>query len=251
MSSAIIRALSGVVKSPKDIPGLAFWYDFSDANNLVITGGNTITQVTDKSGNGLHLDTKGTNFPGYSANQRNGLSVGNFTQTGDAVISRGTTLRSDAIIGGSGQEISLFAAHRCNSGGGTILHFTNAANQFLNFNWKYSDSNVYSDFHNGSTGRIFAAAPANYAGAWHIDSYIHRSGSAEHYVDRALVASASNLSNGAFTDSSLGTLRLGRNASNNWHNGNIGEIFGVRRAVSAQERAAIEKYLMRKWGFDT
>lgn len=239
---------SSAVKSPKDIPGLAAWYDFSDANNLTIVS-NSLNLVVDKSGNGLHLDTKTTNWPTYTGGQRNGLAAGNFTQTGDASIARGSVPTS-ALISDNGQEITIFCAHRCNSGGGTVLYFNNAANQFLNFNWKYSDPNVYSDFHNGSTGRIYAAAPGNYTGAWHIDSYVHRSGSAEHYVDRVLLASSSSLSNGAFTAASLGTLRVGRGGSNNWHNGPIGELIIYRRALSNAERAAIEKYLMRKWGFD-
>lgn len=69
---------------PLSIPNLVGWWDFSDANTLfqdsgrttpVVSNGDSIQGVTDKSGFGNHLVDNGSGGPIYSTGVQNGLSV--------------------------------------------------------------------------------------------------------------------------------------------------------------------------------
>ena len=100
----LLRATAATFRSPfvpTDIPGLAAWYDFSDASTLytdagttlVTADGQSIHQVNDKSGNARHaLQTAGAAKPTYKTAIQNGLSVARFDGVNDALMTANTTL---------------------------------------------------------------------------------------------------------------------------------------------------------------
>lgn len=80
--------------TPRQIPGLVLWWDFSDLSTISQSGG-FISQINDKSGSGNHgIQITGGVQPAAIAAGRNGRSIGRF----DGVDDRLTTA---AAIGGS------------------------------------------------------------------------------------------------------------------------------------------------------
>lgn len=63
-----------VVYSPLDLANLISWHDASDTSSITATGTNAEI-INDKSGNGWHLTTVGTDYPQTGVNSINGLNV--------------------------------------------------------------------------------------------------------------------------------------------------------------------------------
>lgn len=74
------HGIEPVFGSPlSSVSGIYAWYDFSDASTITLNG-STISQIKDKSGNGLHLtQATAANQPTLTANAMNGRSAATFT----------------------------------------------------------------------------------------------------------------------------------------------------------------------------
>lgn len=103
---------------PADIADLLFWYDFTDSNNVTLSG-SKITQVTDNSTNSFTI-TQGTdaNRPDYDTAQAlfNDLNVGEFDHLAHEWLDTGTDTKLDNIFAG-GAYIAVLC--RTQSDGGS------------------------------------------------------------------------------------------------------------------------------------
>lgn len=79
--------------SPVEVPNMQGWYDVTDASNVVVSGGNLVTNLKDKSGNGrdMNLNYNAVNYPMYvvsgGANNAAYMQVTNGTDLYTAPVS--------------------------------------------------------------------------------------------------------------------------------------------------------------------
>lgn len=230
--------------SPQDIGGLGAWYDFSDHATVTLST-TFITQVLDKSGNGLTVTASGTKRPTYAGTQ-NGLSVATFA-TDDGLTISGTVPSN--VIAAPQATTMFFVQKKTGTGAATTLYYTRAS-QIINMNYDWSDGNVYADFVSGSTGRVSGAAPSGFRDAWHIVDYQKVSATtANTRVDNVEIATTSSQTNAALTqDVTDASLYIGHANSSSYFNGDIAEVLIYNRALSALERSMVYAYLKDKWG---
>lgn len=218
------------------IPGLAAWFDFSDASTLftdagttqVSADGNAIYQVNDKSGITTPLvQTTAGDRPLYKTNIVNGKSVARFAATDDIYNGANT----------SGKPISIFVVFATN-GAGTyreLYSTTTAGGALLRL------SNVDKpNFLSNATVDVYTGTNAVSDATWTTISCTYSSGGVcSHYTNGA--------ANGSTTNDQVianGTIRL----SAATYVGDIAEVISFTSVLSATDHNRVGNYLANKYG---
>lgn len=216
--------------SPLDIAGLQFWLDFSDITTLyqdaakttpVTADGDVIGAAADKSGNGRdHTQATTSKKPLYKVGIQNGLSVGRFDGTDDALT---------ATISVNQPYTALFA-------------WSTTINSGLNELWRAGISifrmntplwNLYAGVDAAGLAyaiSTFAATCAVYNGASSIQ------------YKNLSTTNTGNPGTAAFTNPGLGGTIGGR-----YFPGDLGEFLFYSSALSLANITLLFGYLNTKW----
>jgi hypothetical protein len=214
--------------NPKSISGLQLWLDASDASSVVLNG-STVSQWSDKSGNGRNA-TQGTanNQPTFSAAARNGRSVLSFDGSNDSLLTSSFSISQPFTIALVG-KINSTAANGNFSDGGTS-----------------GRAAVFFTTGNGGQWATFAGVAISGGVAntdWHVFHAHFNGSSSSLYVDGASVASGN-----AGTDGFNGLRIGGYTASIALLNGSIAEMYCYSGQSTADSRSKITQGLAKKWG---
>jgi hypothetical protein len=227
--------------APASVAGLQLWYDASDASSLfdaasggsLVAADGAVARWQDKSGNARHA-TQATsgNRPIRKINQRSGLDAIQFDGTNDflslesieipashsvfQVYQRLGGVQSFGIAG----EPSRYAALWFSDG---VLYQISNAN--------FTTHGTSSD----STGYFLVSTIRNSTASIEL----RRNGSTVSSVTTG--SGVTNAASGEWT-------YIGNRTAGNFHSGNLCEIIVYNTALSDSNRAAVESYLMAKWG---
>jgi hypothetical protein len=226
--------------SPRNISGLALWFDAADSNTITLSSGS-LTQWNDKSGNGRNL----TAVSGYanatvSSAFQNGLNVFNFSGNG---LYR--TVANSAVYP---QDVYIIVALKSLTNQSDVLSMgpTDADNfnslifsEDIQSRWKNGSSfgirNLFSPINETSTGFLliqWSIANINYL--------LRRNGT-------LLVQSSSfaySLPGGSIFQ--VGFRHTDITSAN--FSGYIGEIVVFNNQLGDAQRQQVEGYLAQKWG---
>lgn len=244
--------------SASDILGLApaLWIDFSDASTVTTVSGN-ISQVNDKSGNGLNY-TQGTvaNRPGYPSAVQNGLNVARFDGGNDR-LSLGS---SD--LGRNLSGATIYVVRRpdvVNNGGANQgLFAVTTPTSSLNRLYVYLAATTGALAHGGRTDDSdgFAAAFSSTAASTslfevQVGVFDYANTDLFTYLNKSLLTSntsyqsATATSNTASNNSQIGATA---NGGTQFFDGDIGEILVFHAKHNDSIKQNVTDYLMVKWG---
>ena len=225
--------------NPRQIPGLAAWWDANDSATLTLDGNGNVSSWADKSGNAVTA-SQGTanNRPTPTAAALNGKQVLTFDGSNDSFSFTGTARTDETVI--------IVAR---------VNYIANAANQVigdassgfgLNVTTKATaDSPVFfyvGGFSVGTTA-VRYGAPANTAIGPTVVSLVRSAASGGQLLTDGTSRGTCTTSN------SYALARLGVIGTTTQPlNGYIAEVCIYSRALSASERQQIERYLGAKWG---
>lgn len=221
MSPRLLRPRSSAVFNPRQISGLAGWWDFDDAATVTVATG--ISAVTDKSGNVRTLSQSTTNNrPAWTANSINGKYAAVFDGSNDALTASFTLA----------QPVTAFLVAR----------------------WNDVNSGTMMDGATGNTMRLFRTAANNYAMFAGTQLTSTNTTPATYAVHECLFnGTASELvRNGTNigASSSAGTSSPGGIYLGTFGNGfsdpakvDIANVVLYSRVLSASERSAVRKWL--------
>lgn len=213
---------------PLQIPNCALWLDANDAASITLNGSN-ISQWNDKSGNANHAtQSTAASQPAYNSVQIDGKPTATFDNSNDLMnlTTPIAALNSVGFVVGNfagGGGVGPFAGDGTGSGD---LYFGNYAGTLYFFDAAIATCNGASA--RDATARVY--------------SYISQNDNNSLFADSTTIASAQS---GAATHSFS---KLGNRASNEWLNGNIGEVLIYSRVLSGAEITQINTYLKAKWG---
>jgi hypothetical protein len=232
------------VSSPLDIAGCVGWWDASDASTLTLDGSGNVEAWADKTSEGNDLtQATAANRPSVTAAAVNGLPAVTFDGSND-------TLRTGAIS--LTQPFQYYLVFRFESA------YTSGAPRIIDagtqpspgragefFRQGANDARLYS----GSTvvGSSVPAGQLEQFNLWSIssggasDSFIRYKGGEYQVSTTAGTGAGSRI-----------TLGGDSNATASSHsNISVAELVLVSGALSAAERASLERYFAVKYGFDT
>jgi hypothetical protein len=252
LSPRLLRPLSTGF-DPRRIANCVGWFDAADAASLFQshTGATAVTALNDPVGyitnkaasNHATQSTAGSRalFKPDAQNNRSTLLF----DGSDDWYALGSSLQPDNSGG-----MTVFAAIKRSSNGGAILServtTRAAAFQMVFFS---SDYFIASDGVNASSSSSISQANFDLTASFAVLTYTHVVGSR-----MGLRIDGSTISVLAGTQSSLSGsagARIGRREGTLvtfYWNGEMGELIVYSRSVSAAERDATERYLLRKWG---
>jgi hypothetical protein len=227
--------------TPRNISGLAAWWDASDAASITTVSGR-VSQWNDKSGNGVHAtQTTANNRPENTSQTLNGRAVMTFDGSNDIMSFTGTArtdetqfvvVRNNMVASAvSNQQILGDAS----SGFGVTAVIKNDGS---------TNSDVFTHCGGFSLGTTSARYqfPANNPFGPAVVSAIRSSASGgilrTDGVQRATCT----------TSNSYALARIGGVGSSLPLNGYIAEIVIYSRALSVADVQRVERYLGTKWG---
>jgi len=220
MSPRLLRPRAAGGFSPKNISGLGFWLDFSDASTLTLNAGN-VSEARDKSGLGRNFtQAAALQQPAFTASARNGRS-GIYFDAGKNLVCAALSLA---------QPTTWFIAFQApTTAGGWAMFDGNTARQHV--------------FGNSATEmRMFAGAStviATIAGStWYVAVLTYNGTSSTHRISTT-TASTVNAGTNSITSAFIGSAGGLR--------GNIGEIGIYSKVLSATEATTIARYLSNRW----
>jgi len=251
--------------TPKSVAGLNLWLDASDPSVITTSSAGNVTQLLDKSGNGIALQS-GSAFapnpiagPTLTTGALNGLSTLRFDGSTEALV-------SPPNVGSSLSAVTVFLLFSQDAPSVEGNIFTLAKNAFtgngingLNIDVSWNSQTALNDI--WLLGSTVPLAP-NYSnwmnglsipfGTYNLQSYvIPSSGTAQSYVNGtpagSQIVTPGTISNERYT---LGT-------DWNWGDGNqffpghIGEVLVYGSALSTADRQTLEGYLAWKWGLES
>lgn len=240
MSGRLLRPLATGF-TPRNISGLAAWWDASDAASITTVSGR-VSQWNDKSGNGVHAtQTTANNRPVNTSQTLNGRAVMTFDGSNDIMSFTGTArtdetqfvvVRNNMVASAvSNQQILGDAS----SGFGVTAVIKNDGS---------TNSDVFTHCGGFSLGTTSARYqfPANNPFGPAVVSAIRSSASGgilrTDGVQRATCT----------TSNSYALARIGGVGSSLPLNGYIAEIVIYSRALSVADVQRVERYLGTKWG---
>jgi hypothetical protein len=238
---------------PPAYSDIKYWFDPSTPNcalnssSLPAAGGANIQSVLGRQVSPLinvaNLTT--ANQPVVTASAINGRQAATFDGTNDQLML--TSVNPSQFMGSISGTIFLVQKYVVDKAASTL--FINAganANVQIVNKWKSSPfDDIFWDFANQSTGRIYGTAPAGITGNWKVTEFVKRSaGTSEVYVGGTSALSGSTSGTMA---SLTGTLRIGTDGSN-YFNGQIAEILCYNRELTSGERTAVYSYINTKYG---
>jgi hypothetical protein len=228
--------------NPRRIAGLNVWLDPADAAT-VSTASGAITEIRNKSGNGIHAtQTSVNNRPTYQTAARNGLNVARFDGSNDFL---------EVVTTFSQGPFSVFvvAVHPSNKFNGLVCEAKGVDNG--NFGCTYGNSGLVSISRVGLAG---TASTLNAAiNVINIPVWLSTSGMVSGTV--ACNVRLNGTQDG--TERSIGSLvanidatciGAGRFGNADQFNGDICEVLIYSRRLSLLETQRVEQYLARKWG---
>lgn len=241
---------------PRTIPGLAVWLDAADRESVTLNGQN-VAEWRDKSGNTRHFaQSTAANQPTLAPGVRNGLS---------AIRSAGGTVHlrrenSGAVVGEQMDYLgptahTFFAAVRATPFVGQYLfwaHNPNATNtnRFIVAGPWSANPYYIIDSGNVANGRL--QTTVNRSSSAHVIAFRRDGAVFDSWTDSTSSGSATRAS--APSVVFVGTLSLFADINFNGSvnagsfNGDLYEVLHYNRALSADERVAVTRYLGAKWG---
>ena len=214
-------------------------FDATSGGSLVAADGG-VARWEDKSGNGRHV-TQGTagNRPARKTSQQNGFDALLFDGVNDVL-----SFSNAITIPASYTAFQVF--RRQNSGISSGLLGASTGTVGYAFFW-YSDNLVYERSNSGGDGYTLHGTANTSTGYFVVVTT--RNGTTSVATRRngsaiATVTSGANVTNGA----NLTWAGIGRLDSVTFHQGNACEIIVYNSALSDANRAAVENYLISKWG---
>ncbi|MDZ7616600.1 MAG: LamG-like jellyroll fold domain-containing protein, partial [Patescibacteria group bacterium] len=217
------------------VDGAQLWLDANGGN--VITNASGVTQWLDQSGNGRNATAAG---------------LTNAVATTNALVNNMGVVR----FNGTDQHLSLDLSFLANSGytilavegrTGTGNHYylgtynVSTANQALHIGYRSDTRYTLAQYSNDLDVTVAGYGSQQFR-VWANMLNLATNQQAI-YRDGALLGSRT--ASGALT--AAGNGRLGTGFSDQWFNGDLGEILIFDRALTASERAFVEEYLMLRW----
>ena len=215
---------------PRNIPGLALWFDAADASTITLNG-SAVSQWNDKSGGRRNIvQATALNQPAYTQNGLNSRAVVTFDGTSDRLL----RTASDGTL--TKLTRSLFI----------VAKLTNASGERCLFDIGFYLALTQS----GTTGRWYDPAVSTFtfpsAGSAYVCSIAQDSTFGELRTNGGTPAATG----GAATSSGTGAFGIGSIADGTgvfWQ-GDIAEVCYYTGKLSDSHRQAIEGYLAWKWG---
>lgn len=222
--------------TPASVSGLQGWWDARDATNLYdatsggsqVVSGGTVARWADKSGNNRHLtqSTSG-NRPTLIANGKNGLPVLRFAADW-------LDLSSFSLA----QPYTVFAVWKPTIAAAYLFDDTTRSGAFVAAGLKLNDTDSYFGFYAGSV----IETTDTHANAWMVGATVVNGASSSIFINGTQKVAANTGSN------SIASIRLGASYAGAFSGSDIAEFVIYNSALSDTDRAAIESYLIGKWG---
>ena len=244
----VMQYLSRKWNTPLYLPvvssSLQLWLDGSDATSIINSVG-AVSSWRDKSGNGNNAtQATGASQPTLTSNRINGKSALVFDGTDD-FLTAPTSLMNSC----SNTSITVFIVSITSviKAADIIALSPYLANPTFSVLLPFSNSIVYFDYANNSTGRLTVSwgGTVGTPYLWTLDS--NSTIQKNIYRNGVQIATSANA-----TVANFGTtysLNIGASAAGTNHfNGSIGEILIYNRFLTDAEKASVNAYLMNKWG---
>ena len=244
MNNRLLRPRASGGFSPDQVADLAMWLDASDAATVTLDSG-AVSQWDDKSGNARNAtQTTANNRPTTTA--VNGLTALSFDGANDVLTFTGVSRTDETWIIAAAQTADQSGQRQflSDGGDGKGISATKSTNKLAEF--------AFGGFTEG-TNRLrveYAASAATPLGPAVLSVVRSAANGGFVYIDGTQRTSNVGGTFDKFTTSNADTMsKIGAYSSSLFQlEGWIGEIICYSRAVSADERLAVERYLGRKWG---
>lgn len=240
MNGRLLRPLATGF-TPRNISGLAAWWDASDAASITTVSG-AVSQWSDKSGNNVHAtQTTANNRPVNTSQTLNGRAVMTFDGSNDIMSFTGTarTDETQFVVVRNNMVASVISTQQIlgdASSGFGVTAFIKNEGSLSNDLFAYCGG-----FSVGTTAARYQF-PANNPFGPAVVSHIRSSASGgilrTDGVQRATCT----------TSNSYALARIGGVGSSFPLNGYIAEIVIYSRALSVADVQRVERYLGTKWG---
>jgi len=257
---------------PQTIAGLQLWLDASDASTLydATTGGSLVAadggvaRWEDKSGNARHA-TQGTsaNRPARKTAVQGGKDVLRFDGSNDSLSIPSSTETFKFLH--SADSTVFVVLTRSTTDNSAIIDNCDDGSSAVGFSLRFLDGSGTSDVlvHRIRRGVSATSALSNVSAngfmpsGWSVLSSVGRPGNAtasnrsSMRLNSGTAVTNNTDTNAVSTSNAANDLCIGRfvtSPSANTHGGDIAEIIIYNSALSDTDRAAVESYLIAKWG---
>jgi hypothetical protein len=222
---------------PKAVPKLSVWYDAADLATMTLTSApNLVSQMNDKSGNGLALTQPAAPAqPAYTANAINGLAAVTFNGTSDFLYrTNGFPTASDYTVIYLGQFGSANTNNMISSYAGYANGVSHAFYGRAGYTPTLFDDTDWLVAPSVGTTPFFSVA-----------TYDRGTGFGSIYNNGTNAPTTG--SGGAVTSDP--SIEIGGFGGSGWYlTGMLGEALVYSRILTTAERQTIEGYLACKWG---
>ena len=233
MSPRLLRPRSSAVFNPRQISGLAGWWDADDSSTITIATG--VSAWADKSGNGRTLtQTTANNQPARVLNDLNGKAVISFDGVND-------TLGASFTLAQPCQHFIVFKYNAAyTSGGPRVFDGFGVTVSF----WRTNTAEMRMNA--GGSDRVTTGAPFSAASVENYNVWDVEWNSTSSLFRAAGVRQDTGSGTGT---SSPGGIRLAifNNGFSQPGNISIAEVLIYSRVLSAAEASAVRRYLGRKF----
>lgn len=224
--------------TPKNVSGLAAWWDANAASSLTLDGSGNVSTWADLSGNSVNAtQTTANNRPTPTAGALNGKQVLTFDGSNDGLSFTGTARTDETLIIVCKVNYVVDAAQQIigdsASGFGLNITLKSFANSPLFAYLGGFTAGTTAIRYNYSTGVAFGPS---------VVSLVRSSAAGGQLLTDGTSRGTCTTSN-SFAFSRIGVISTTQNM-----NGYIAEVCIYSRALSASERQQVERYLGKKWG---
>lgn len=242
---------------PADFANLTGWWDASDGTTLytTTTGGSLVAadgQVQrwqDKSGNARHFIKDYNAGPTRKTSIQNSRDVVRFDGSEKFLASNGWAMGSLGSSGG----FTVFAALNAAS------ISTDSTDPYSNVTLLSDDWGVFAGLYFRSSGVVGVglydgtaerAVSLSYtANTWKVITFVFTGSEIQLRINGGSPSTSSVSSSSWLNSNTAYLVHLGEMSGfNNFFNGDLGELVTYNANLSSGDRAAIESYLMTKWG---
>jgi hypothetical protein len=241
MNPRLLRPIASGVFDPRTIPDLAHWYDASDSTTVTQDSGR-VANLADKVG-GINAanSVTGSTQPEYITGGRNGRNVIRFVagQSTELILSSGVTFGT----GGNLIFTSVCVYFRDNS---THILGSMGFNIGVNISYHHFLSNTQMGSHTSAAATNFNLASNAGTGGFIITTARNAGTSCVMRLNG--VQYTDTTSTGVTNITARNSTRIGRTNVSGYMTGDIGEFLMWQRVLTADELAALERGLARKWG---
>lgn len=215
-----------------DVPGLAAWWDASDAATITDAGGGAVSAWADKSGSGYNLTAAGTARPTTGTRTINGLNVLDFDGGSDVL----------SLTGFNQPAICVYAVIEPDTISGTdlIVHSGTTGSDDWSF---YLNAGTPTFFGGGSSATCTALSAGTLVlmRSWAIG--VGSNGWAFKMRANGNQGAAALSGVKIYTGLQVGNTDTG----SNFYDGKIGEVVLVAQGLSAGTDSDLRSYLANKW----